>query len=286
MIDAHQHFWRLARGDYGWLTPDHGALYRDFEPADLAPLMEAAGVERSVVVQAAPTLDETRYLLSLADRTPWIAGVVGWVDLERPEAPAVLAELSNAPVFRGVRPMIQDIPDLDWMLGSHLAPAFDALVAEDLVLDALVTPPHLSRLMSLLESHPELRVVIDHAAKPPIAAGLFDDWAGWMSRLARETGALCKLSGLATEAAEDWTPSDLRPYVDHVLGCFGAERVMWGSDWPVVELAGGYTRWRRATLALLDPLTPTERRAVLGGTAEEFYALPAMERGGRRKLAE
>lgn len=277
MIDAHQHFWRLTRGDYAWLTPAQGVLYRDFEPADLAPLMKAAGVARSVLVQAAPTAEETHFLLSLAEEVPWVAGVVGWADLDRPDAPQRLAGMAANPLLRGVRPMIQDIPDPDWMLGPELTPGLRALAAHDLALDALVRPKHLSRLLVLLERHPDLRVVIDHAGKPEVAAGNFDAWAEMMSRLARETGAFCKLSGLVTEAGQDWKVADLRRFADHLLGCFGAERVMWGSDWPVVELAGGYARWRETTLALLEPLAPAQRRAVLGETAERFYALPAAE---------
>ena len=157
MIDAHQHFWRLARGDYGWLTPEQAVLYRDFEPTHLAPLMKAAGIGRSIVVQAAPSLEETHFLLALAKQTPWVAGVVGWVDLERPDAPEVLAEIARDARLRGVRPMIQDIPDPDWMLGRQLLPAFNALVAQDLALDALVRPVHLPKLLTLLEAHPELR---------------------------------------------------------------------------------------------------------------------------------
>lgn len=283
MIDAHQHFWRPARGDYGWLTPEQAVLYRDFEPTHLAPLMQAAGIGRSIVVQAAPSLEETHFLLALAEQTPWVAGVVGWVDLERPDAPEVLAEIAGDATLRGVRPMIQDIPDPDWMLGRQLLPAFNALVAQGLALDALVRPVHLPKLLTFLEAHPELRVVIDHAAKPEIAGGRFGDWAEMMSRLARETGAFCKLSGLATEAAAAWTPEDLRPYVDHVLACFGAERVMWGSDWPVVETAGGYNRWRETSLTLLESLTESERCAVFGETAERFYALPTDERRDQRK---
>ena len=140
MIDAHQHFWRLARGDYGWLTPEQAVLYRDFEPTHLAPLMKAAGIGRSIVVQAAPSLEETHFLLAIAEQTPWVAGVVGWVDLERPDAPDVLAEIARDARLRGVRPMIQDIPDPDWMLGRHLAPAFRALVTAASIVYPLASP--------------------------------------------------------------------------------------------------------------------------------------------------
>jgi L-fuconolactonase len=273
MIDAHQHFWTLARKDYGWLTPEDAVLYRDYGPADLAPHLERAGITQTVVVQAAPTVDETRYLLTLADETPWVAGVVGWVDLGAPEVAHTLDALASHRLFRGVRPMIQDIADDDWMLGDALTPGFQALVERDLGFDALVLPRHLPRLLRLLERHPELRVVVDHGAKPAIRDAAFDGWAQDVARLARETGACCKLSGLVTEADAGWQEADLRPYAEHLLGCFGPERLLWGSDWPVVELAGGFERWRQASDGLLAGLAEPERDTVLRGTAARFYRL-------------
>ncbi len=274
MIDAHQHFWRLSRGDYDWLTPDLDVLYRDFEPADLEPLMHAAGVRRTVLVQAAPTREETDFLLGLARQHSWIAGVVGWVDLEGADAPAEIAALATEAELVGVRPMIQDIADPDWMLRREVEPALRALAEQGLAFDALVKPVHLPRLATLLARHPELRVVIDHAGKPRIGDGEIETWARDMSALSLRTNTCCKLSGLVTEAAPDWTNADLRPYVDHVLDRFGAERVMWGSDWPVVEMAGGYARWRETSMSLLRDLSEDERGAVLGGTAARFYRLP------------
>ncbi|MBW2232236.1 MAG: amidohydrolase family protein [Deltaproteobacteria bacterium] len=273
MIDAHQHFWTLARGDYGWLSPDESVLYRDFAPDDLAPLIERAGITRTVVVQAAPTLDETRYLLGVAEGSSFVAGVVGWVDLAGAEVEASLDLLASHALFRGVRPMVQDIADDDWMLGRALTPGLKALGERNLSFDALVLPRHLPRLHRLMERHPDLRVVIDHAAKPEIAAGHFDAWAEEIARLARETPVLCKLSGLVTEAARAWQASDLRPYVAHLLECFGTDRLLWGSDWPVVELAGGFARWRETSLLLLEELGDTERAAILGGNAARFYRL-------------
>jgi L-fuconolactonase len=270
-IDSHQHFWSLARGDYAWLTPDLEPLYRDFGPGDLEPLMRETRVERTIVVQAAPTVAETRHLLGLADRTPWIAGVVGWIDLASRDALRLLDDLQRHPAFRGVRPMIQDIPDPDWMLGAHLTPALRELERRSLTLDALVYPVHLPRLLRLLERHAELRVVVDHGAKPDIRGRALEPWARDLRRLAAETGARCKLSGLVTEAAVDWSVGDLAPYFDHLVGCFGPERLMWGSDWPVVDLAGGYVRWRAATESLLETLAPPEREAVLGANAAAFY---------------
>lgn len=273
MIDSHQHFWRLARGDYAWLTPDLGVLYRDFEPAELAALQVRHGVTHSIAVQAAPTVAETSFLLSLAEANPFIAGVVGWVDFETPAALEQLAEWAPNPRFVGVRPMIQDIADPDWMLGEALRPCFDAICDAELCFDALVHPQHLGRLLTLCQRHPELRVVIDHAAKPAIAEREFDTWAEGIAALARETNAHCKLSGLVTEAEPDWKLDSLRPYVEHLLACFGTDRLLWGSDWPVVELAGGYARWRTASEELLAGLATDERAAIFGGNARRCYRL-------------
>ncbi len=273
MIDAHQHFWTLARNDYGWLSPDDGLLYRDFGPADLAPHIERAGISRTVVVQAAPTFEETRYLLDLATSTASVAGVVGWVDLEGADVERKLDTLAAHAAFRGVRPMIQDIADDAWMLGESLTVGLRALAERNLSFDALVLPRHLPHLVRLLGRHPELRVVVDHAAKPPIAVGCFDGWSKDIARVAHETNAYCKLSGLVTEASTKWKTADLRRYVAHLLECFGPNRLLWGSDWPVVNLAGGFERWWQASRELLGDLGSAERAAVFGGNAAGFYAL-------------
>ncbi len=273
MIDGHQHFWRVARGDYGWLEPEDRVLYRDFEPDHLQPLLEAADIEGTVLVQAAPTVAETRFLIEIARNAPFVRGVVGWVDFEAPDVRATLEALVQEGPLLGVRPMIQDISDPDWMLGDALEPAFEALLDLGLRFDALVLPHHLGNLRELLARHPELPVVVDHGAKPEIGAGRMQPWADDIEALARETGALCKLSGLATEAAPDWTVETLRPYVDHLLASFGPERLLWGSDWPVVELAGGFERWRAASLELLAGLDERERAGVLGGNAVRFYGI-------------
>lgn len=278
MIDAHQHFWTPARGDYGWLTPDDPVLYRDYGPEDLAPLMGRAGVTSSVLVQAAPTVEETHFLLEIAARTDWVAGVVGWVALDRAGVEADLDALGEHPALLGIRPMIQDIADDDWMLGTSVAPGLRALTARGLTFDALVHPRHLRRVCELLDRHPDLRLVVDHAAKPDIRSGAIDAWARDIARLADETPAFCKLSGLVTEAASDWQVEDLRPVVDHVVACFGPGRLMWGSDWPVVELGGGYERWWAATQSLLAGLEDEARRAISGGTAASFYGLESGDR--------
>ena len=253
-IDAHQHFWALARGDYGWLTADIAPLYRDFQPTDLRPLLADCSIDGTVLVQAAPTAAETAYMLSLTDKTDFILGVVGWVDFEAPDAAAQIAALAQHPKLVGLRPMIQDIADDDWMLRPTLAPAFQAMITHDLTFDALVLPRHLKNLITLLGQHPTLRTVIDHGAKPEIRGGKFDDWAADMTRLASDTQAYCKMSGLVTEANADWTAETLAPYVSHLLASFGPDRIIWGSDWPVSTLAASYQQWHDVAHAELGRL--------------------------------
>lgn len=271
MIDAHTHFWQLARGDYSWLMPALAPIYRDFGPADLAPFLGRHGIARTILVQAAPTLAETRYMLDVARQAPFIAGIVGWADFEAPDAADAIAALGADPLLVGLRPMVQDIADDDWLLKPALGPAFRALVAHDLAFDALTLPRHLGRLLRLLDRHPDLRVVVDHASKPAIRERRLDPWRADMASVAAHPGVHCKLSGLATEAAPDWTADDLQPYVDHLVDVFSPARLLWGSDWPVVNLAGGYNRWRAATELLLAPLGAAHRAAVLGGNAARFY---------------
>lgn len=277
-IDSHQHVWRLERGDYHWMSPDLAPLYRDYGPEDLAPLLARHGIARTILVQAAATVAETEFMLAVAARTPFVAGVVGWAEFADPDAPAAIARLAADPLLVGLRPMVQDIPDDDWLVRPDLGPAFRALAAHGLVLDALVFPRHLSRLLVVLDRHPDLPVVVDHGAKPAIAERRLDPWRADMAAVAARPGTVCKLSGLVTEARPDWTVESLRPYVDHLLAVFGPARLLWGSDWPVVNLAGGYDRWREASLALLAGLSEAERAAVLGGTAARVY----LGRRGRR----
>lgn len=272
-IDAHQHFWTVARGDYFWLTPELEPLYRDFGAADLMPLMQQSGIGATILVQAAPTLGETRFMLEIADENPWVAGVVGWVDFESPSATDDIAMLAENPKLVGIRPMIQDIPDDDWMLRPDLDPAFLALEESGLVFDALVFPRHLKNLSKRLAQHPKLHVVIDHCAKPRIAEGLFESWAEDMARLATETHAYCKVSGLVTEAGKDWQVNDLKPYFDHVAEQFGTSRLVWGSDWPVATLAASYGAWAEAAETLAADFSGREREALFGGNAVSLYGL-------------
>ncbi|POF34223.1 amidohydrolase family protein [Roseibium marinum] len=272
-IDAHQHFWQIGRGDYGWLTPDLGPIYRDFLPADYQPFLEAHGVAGTILVQAAPTLAETAFMLSLAEGNPFIRGVVGWADFESPDAAGQIAVLAEHPGLVGLRPMIQDIADVTWMLCPHLTPAFEAMERHGLTFDALTLPGHLPHLRTLLGRHPGLKTVIDHGSKPDIRSGEFDVWAENMSALASQTQACCKLSGLVTEAADGWTVEDLRPYADHLLATFSPDRLIWGSDWPVCTLAASYADWVAATDRLLAGLSEAEIICVLHDNAVRVYGI-------------
>jgi L-fuconolactonase len=272
-IDSHQHFWRLERGDYNWLTPSLKAIYRDFGPADLAPILARHGIEGTVLVQAAASVAETDYMLSLAGSHEIVRGVVGWVDFESPAADAEIERLSKNPKLKGLRPMIHDIADPDWMLKPALRRAFAALQRCGLRFDALLKPPHLAAFVRFLDLYPDLAIVVDHGAKPEIARGRLKDWAPAMRRIAANPRVHAKMSGLVTEAAPDWQAKDLHPYLDLLVECFGPSRLMWGSDWPVVDLAGGYDRWYRASMDYLARLNTKDQDAILGGNAERFYGL-------------
>ncbi len=275
-IDAHHHFWNPARGDYGWMPEDNATLCRRYGPADLAPHLAEAGIDATILVQAAASIAESEYLLGLADATPHVAGVIGWVDFENAAHLEQLKRLAGHPKFKGVRPMIQDIPDDDWMLRDDVQWGFRAVADLGLRFEALGFPCHLENFRTILKRYPGMKAVIDHCMKPLIAdhtAGNFQFWADGMARLADETAAFCKYSALITEAGPDWTTDDLRPYVEHVITAFGADRVMWGSDWPVCRLRGEYGDWRAAAMELTDPLGDADKAAIYGRTARRFYDL-------------
>lgn len=274
IVDAHFHCWRLARGDYGWLTPALAPIHRDVTIEDWQREARPLGVGAGVLVQAAPTEAETEFLLGEAVHHGAVRGVVGWLNLQARDAPRRVEQLAaTQPKLKGLRPMLQDIDDPDWILHPSLAPALDAIATSSLVFDALVTPRHLSRVLALCARHPTLRVVIDHGAKPDIAHGRWQPWAEDLARVAKETSAVCKLSGLLTEAGPQPVRGAARRWAQHLLDCFGPQRVLWGSDWPVLELAASYRDWWDDTQALLAPLNASERSAVLGGNAVRVYRL-------------
>lgn len=270
-IDAHVHLWKVSRGDYDWMSPDLTALYRDFGLGDLIPLMDAAGIDQAVLVQAAETVAETEFLLGIAAGSDRIAGVVGWIDMGSAEAGATLGRLSANPKFKGVRPMIQDADDDGWMLDARQRSAFELLEETGTCFDCLVRPQHLDNLVLLLERHPRLRAIVDHGAKPNIAAGRFNDWARNMAVIASRSTALCKFSGLITEAGDNWTVDGLRPYAEHLLATFGPDRLVFGSDWPVLTLGASHARWIEVAGMLLADLDEAARSKIFGGNAARFY---------------
>ena len=277
-IDAHQHFWNPARGDYDWMPQDNETLCRPYVPADLEDTLQTNGFDGTVLVQAAATVCETEYMLGVADATPWIKGVVGWINFENPDDLEHLRRLAKHPKFLGVRPMIQDIPDVNWMLREDVQWAFRAVCDLDLTFDALGFPQHLANFLTTVRRYPDMRVVYDHCMKPQIRdqqAGndAFTAWAEGMAKLAYETKGYCKLSGLVTEAKAGWPADDIRPFASHVLDVFGPARVMWGSDWPVCRLQAEYGDWYSLAQEFTRHLTPSEQNEIFGGSATRFYGL-------------
>ncbi len=270
-IDAHHHLWTLSRGDYGWLTPALQPIYRDFTLADLAPHLEAGGIGGTILVQAAPTEAETMFLLQTAASSETIRGVVGWIDFDAANAVARIEAMAAHELLVGLRPMVQDIADDDWLRRPALDPLLTAMVRHKLVFDALVLPRHLPRLLQVVDRHADLAFVLDHFGKPRLATGEIDVWQRDIAALAERDNVVCKLSGLVTEARADWQIADLRKVVDHVVSGFGPRRMLWGSDWPVVDLAGGYAKWLAAAESLLADLSLGERASVFGETATRVY---------------
>lgn len=274
-IDAHQHYWSIKRGDYGWITPEVPVLYRDYLPIDLEPSLQKHGMEQTIVVQAAPTLAETEYLLALSETTDSIAGVVGWLDMNDPEHFSYYEQLSKHSKFVGFRVMIQEMPDSSEVMEPHFIQALKQYADRDIPVDLLVKSQQLGSLVQLLERVPHLRGVIDHIAKPRIAEGILDPWRSQIAELARHQGIYCKLSGLITEADHKaWKPEQLLAYIRHAVEVFGPERVMFGSDWPVCLLAGSYDEVIQVLKeAIPESWTEAERERLFGLNAKEFYKL-------------
>jgi L-fuconolactonase len=270
-IDAHHHLWTLTRGDYGWLTPDLAPIYRDFSLADLRPQLSLAGIEGTILVQAAPTQAETMFLLDIAESAEVVCGVVGWTDFDAADAVACIDALASRKLLVGLRPMVQDLADDDWLLRPALAPLLTSMARNGLVFDALVKPRHLPRLLRVIERHPDLQFVLDHCGKPQLVTGDLVIWQRDVALLAEHPNIVCKLSGLATEAMPDWQIADLCKAADHVRACFGPKRLLWGSDWPVINLAGGYAKWFAAAETLLADLSLDEKADIFGGNAARIY---------------
>lgn len=278
VVDAHHHFWTPGRYDYYWMAgPELEPIRQPFQPADLQPLLTASGVDCTVLVQTVPSVDETREFLEIADDNPFVAGVVGWVDLTDPTVDLTLAELKTGrggEYLVGIRHMVHDEPDAEWLVRPDVQRGLQAVAHADLAYDLLLRPRELPAALEVVKAHPHLRFVIDHLAKPEIALGLIAEWKDRMAAFGEQPHVMCKLSGMVTEANwTSWTPEDLRPYVETVLGIFGTERVMFGSDWPVSLLAAEYGQVKSALEAALPPLTAAQEAPIFGGNAIRFYQL-------------
>jgi len=277
-VDAHQHFWNLGEVEYEWLaSSEYGPIQRDFGPADLEPLLRAAGITRTITVQAANSFADTDAMLARADEHAWIAGVVGWIPLLDPAAASrALNRYCGHRAFRGVRHLVHDEPEPDWLLRASVRESLALLAERSLVFEIpAVFPRHLLHVPRLAEELPGLRIVIDHLGKPPIASGSLEPWAGELARAAAYPNVYAKVSGLGTEAREGWTADDLRPFVDVAIGELGPDRLMFGSDWPVCLMADDYSRIWGETVRALDGVAADARDAVLGGTAVNVYGLAA-----------
>ncbi|MNO42717.1 Amidohydrolase [compost metagenome] len=274
-IDAHQHYWKIARNDYGWITSEIPVLFRDYLPSDLAPHLQKHGISRTILVQAAPTVEETGYILGLSDQADSIAGVVGWLDLENPSYKAQYRRFREHQKFTGIRVMIQEMDDPGILLSTPYVEALSYFAEEDLPVDLLVLADQLPQLAELLERVPGLRGVIDHLAKPPIASGRLEPWRSHMAEIAQHPGIYCKLSGMVTEAdPQGWTQEDFAAYVRGVLDLFGPERLMFGSDWPVCLMAATYDEVIEVLRQILqERLSPQEMEPIFGANAARFYKL-------------
>jgi L-fuconolactonase len=271
IVDAHQHFWDPARGDYGWLKPDN-PIHRVFSPADLRPLLAETGVNATILVQAAPTPEETDYMLSIARDMSWVLGVVGWIDLLAANAVDEIRRRARDPLFLGVRPMLQDLVDPDWILRSGLAPALNAVAAERLVFDALILSHQIDAIAELARRHPQLSIVLDHAAKPRF--GESDPMAKWeqdVQKLAVFPNVACKVSGLLTELRPGGSRVDVARAIGVLVDLFGPGRLLWGSDWPVVTLAGTYRDWFELAQEAIAAKHSGAMRAAMGENALRIY---------------
>jgi L-fuconolactonase len=273
-VDAHNHFWRYTAEEYGWIRQDMERIRRDFLPDDLLAEIRAAGVDGTVAVQARQTAGETKWLLELAEQYDFIKGVVGWAPFLEPCLEEEVASFLERGKLKGLRHVIHDEPDPNFILHSDFNAGIDKIQKFGLVYDILIFERHLPQTIEFVDRHPNQVFVVDHIAKPRIREGVLSPWQKHITELARRDNVSCKLSGMATEASwTDWQPSDLVPYFETVLTAFGPERLLFGSDWPVVLVASEYSNWIATARTLVSRLSPDEQQEIMGGTATRIYNL-------------
>ncbi len=272
-VDSHQHFWDINRLEYPWMPEGDNVLRRSYLPEHLAPHLQEAGIAKTVVVQAQMTAAEADFLFDLADGAESIAGLVAWVDLTDENVGATLDRMQENPKFVGVRHQVHDEPDERWLLREDVVRGLRELARRGLAYDLLLRPPHLKHIPNLADRVPDLRMVIDHIAKPEIAEGRMEPWAEDIAGAAEIPGMHCKISGMATEANPDTWRTEIVPYVAHVIESFGFDRLMWGSDWPVCLLVDGYKAVKDGAVAALGDIGDGDYANLMGGTAATFYRL-------------
>lgn len=274
-VDSHQHFWQVSRGDYYWMSPAVPVLYRDYYPEDLKPHLTSNNIDKTILVQAAPTVSETDFLLGLAHHHDFVGGVVGWLDMEGTDFPDQLAKYCEKRKFIGLRPMLQDLAEDDYILKPAVVRSLKLVAERGLTFDFLTYVRHLPYVLRVLDKVPNVRAVIDHISKPEIRAQKMEPWKSLLGEVAQHENVYCKLSGMITEADHTaWTPEHIRPYVEHVMECFGAERVLFGSDWPVCLQAGTYDQVIEVVSTILAPVLDKAREGkVFGSNAARFYGI-------------
>ena len=274
-IDTHQHLWVISERSYDWLVPEYGPIFDDFRMEDVSDDINASGITGTVLVQAADTYEDTFYMLSVAEKTPSISGVVAWVPLDRPEeAAAALSMFKRAPIIKGVRNLTHNYEDPRWILRPEIADSLKMVEEHGYTLDMVsVNSEHNHAIVALAKRHPGLKIVIDHMSKPPVAQGELNPWSDEMSALALEPNVFCKISGLNTASGSDWTFNDWQPYVDHVVANFGSNRVMLGSDWPVSILNGDFQGVWKAQREVISNYTVDQQDDIYFRSASNFYSL-------------
>ena len=274
-IDSHQHYWHFNTADYGWMGENMSAIKRDFLPEDLLPELTSIGFDGSVAVQARQTLEETNWLLQLADENPHIKGVVGWIDLRSDNTEKQLAEFAKHPKAVGVRHVIHDEEDVNFILRPEFVRGVKLLENFGLTYDILIFPKHLQNTIQFVQQFsPEQTFVVDHIAKPLIKDGIISPWKEDIVELAKFPNVYCKVSGMVTEADwQNWTPENIRPYLDVIFEAFGTERVMIGSDWPVCLVAGKYNEVMQVVTDYISKFSRTDQEKIMGGNAVKAYKI-------------
>ena len=274
IVDSHHHFWDISRLEYPWMPPDPSVVRRNYLPDDIRPLIDEAGIQKTVLVQAQQSLEEANFLLDIAESNDFVAGVVVWADVQSPDVGDDLDALMKRDKLVGIRHQVEDDPDDDWLIRDSTVRGLREIASCRLAYDMLVRPRHMKHVPVVAERVPGLRMVIDHIAKPLISQGIVGPWDALMKEIADLPDIYCKISGMVTEADHsNWSVADLIPYVSHVREVFGMERLMFGSDWPVCLLAASYKQVVDAAIEAIGPMTAEERAGFMGGNAARFYKL-------------